>query len=81
MIYIKGKDRLQSVLFPETLDQLVDQDHEVRFIDLFVESVNISEYEFKIKTKTLEGRPPITLKICWNFISMATLIQFAHHVF
>ncbi len=62
MIYIKGKDRLQSVLFPETLDQLVDQDHEVRFIDLFVESVNISEYEFKIKTKTLEGRPPYNPK-------------------
>ena len=62
MIYIKGKDRLQSVLFPETLDQLVDQDHEVRFIDLFVESVNISEYEFKIKTKTLEGSPPYNPK-------------------
>ena len=62
MIYIKGKDRAQSVLFPETLDQLVHQDHEVRFIDLFVESINIHEFEFKIKTKTLEGRPPYNPK-------------------
>jgi transposase len=62
MIYIQGKDRTQSVLFPKTLDQLVNQDHEVRFIDLFVESININDYEFKIKTKTLEGRPPYNPK-------------------
>lgn len=62
MIFIQGKDRTQSVLFPETLDQLVHQNHEVRFIDLFVESINITDFDFKIKTKTLEGRPPYNPK-------------------
>ncbi len=58
MIYIQGKNRKQSIIFPETLDQVIDQDNEVRFIDLFVESINIADFEFKTKTVTTEGRPP-----------------------
>ncbi|CAN5544237.1 IS1182 family transposase [soil metagenome] len=56
MQFIQGNNRTQSILFPESLDQIVDQDNEVRMIDLFVESINISEFKFVIKT-TLEGRP------------------------
>ena len=58
MIYIQGKDRTQCVLFSESLDQIIDQNHEVRLIDLFVESISLKDFEFKLKTKTLEGRPP-----------------------
>jgi len=56
MQFIQGKNRAQSILFPESLDQIVEQDNEVRIIDLFVESINLSDFKFVIKTTT-EGRP------------------------
>lgn len=56
MQYIQGKNRSQSILFPESLDQLIDQENEVRLIDLFVESITISDFKFVIKT-SIEGRP------------------------
>ena len=40
MQYIQGNNRNQGLLFPKCLDDLVDQDNEVRVIDLFVESIN-----------------------------------------
>lgn len=58
MQYIQGKDRNQCVLFSESLDSLIDQDHEIRFIDLFVESIDVVEFGFKIKFSSIEGRPP-----------------------
>lgn len=56
MQYIQGKNREQSILFPESLDQIIDQDNEVRIIDLFVESINPADFKFVIKT-SIEGRP------------------------
>ena len=57
MIYIQGKDRTQSVLFSDSLDNIINQNHEVRLIDLFVESIQLKDFDFKLKTETLEGRP------------------------
>jgi len=56
MQFIQGKDRSQSILFPESLDQIIEQDNEVRIIDLFVESIKLDDFKFVIKTTT-EGRP------------------------
>ncbi len=56
MQFIQGKDRAQSILFPESLDQIVEPDNEVRIIDLFVESIHLTDFKFVIKTTT-EGRP------------------------
>ena len=56
MQFIQGKNREQSLLFPESLDQVIDQDNEVRIIDLFVESIKVEDFKFNIKT-TKEGRP------------------------
>ena len=56
MQYIQGNNRNQGVLFPKCLDDLVDQDNEVRVIDLFVESINLEDFKFIIKRNT-EGRP------------------------
>jgi transposase len=56
MQFIEGKNRNQSILFPESLDQIIEQDNEVRIIDLFVESINLTDFKFIIKT-TKEGRP------------------------
>jgi transposase len=56
MHYIQGKNREQSTLFPQNLDQIIAADNEVRIIDIFVESINVSDYKFVTKT-SLEGRP------------------------
>ena len=56
MNYIQGKNREQSILFPETLDQIISADNDVRIIDLFVESINIADFKFVTKN-AVEGRP------------------------
>jgi len=63
MQFIQGKNRTQSILFPESLDQIIDQDNEVRIIDLFVESINLSDFKFVIKS-SLEGRPASNKHLC-----------------
>ena len=56
MQFIQGKNRTQSILFPKSLDQIIEQDNEVRIIELFVESINLADFHFVIKTSK-EGRP------------------------
>jgi transposase len=56
MQFIQGKNRTQSILFPKSLDQIVEPDNEVRIIDLFVESINVADFKFEIKSRQ-EGRP------------------------
>lgn len=56
MQFIQGKNRTQSILFPESLDQIIDQENEVRIIDLFVESINLTDFKFVVKS-SVEGRP------------------------
>ena len=57
MQYIKGTDRTQAVLFPQSLDEIIDQSNEVRIIDLFVESIDLTQFSFHLKLSE-EGRPP-----------------------
>lgn len=56
MQFIQGKNRAQVSFYTQCLDETIDQENEVRIIDLFVESINLSEYKFEYKTTT-EGRP------------------------
>ena len=56
MQFIEGKNRTQSILYPESLDQIIDQNNEVRMIDLFVDSINPQDFKFIMKT-SMEGRP------------------------
>lgn len=56
MQFIEGKNRTQSILFPNSLDQIIEQNNEVRIIDLFIESINLTDFQFVIKTSK-EGRP------------------------
>jgi transposase len=58
MNYIKGFDRKQVVLIPETIDLLINKNHEIRFIDAFVESLNVVEFGFKDIRLNKNGRPP-----------------------
>ena len=56
MQFIEGKNRTQSILFPQSLDQIISSDNEVRIMDLFVESIHLEDFHFVMKT-TKEGRP------------------------
>ncbi|MCK4663327.1 MAG: transposase [Bacteroidales bacterium] len=56
MKYIKGQNRNQIFLFPISLEALIDQDNEIRIIDLFVDSLNISKMGFKTEFVD-NGRP------------------------
>jgi transposase len=46
MKFIQGHDRHQTHLFPVSLEESVEQDNEVRVIDLFVESLPLKEFGF-----------------------------------
>ena len=61
MQFIQGNNRTQSILYPESMDQIIDQNNEVLMIDLFVESINPLDYKFIMKT-SIEGRPSYDLK-------------------
>ena len=56
MKFIIGQDRTQAHLFPISLEASIDQDSEVRFIDLFVDSLTLNSYGFKIEFME-NGRP------------------------
>jgi transposase len=56
MKFIQGKNRLQTTLFQQSLEEMIEPDNEVRIIDLFVESINLSDFKFIVK-ESLEGRP------------------------
>ena len=56
MQFIQGKNREQSILFPQSLDQIIAPDNEVRIIDLFAESIQLEDFKFVTKISK-EGRP------------------------
>ncbi len=56
MKYIKGTSRNQLVLFPQSLDLSISDDNEVRFIDLFVDNLDVETMGFKLD-HVEDGRP------------------------
>ena len=48
MKFIQGLNRTQINLFPISLDQSIDPDNEIRIIDLFVDSLPIKDYGFRM---------------------------------
>ena len=56
MKYIEGNDRSQIALIPTSLDAAIDQDNEVRIIDLFVDSLDLKEMKFRLEFGE-NGRP------------------------
>lgn len=58
MSYIKGFDRNQAVLIPDTIDLLIDKNNEIRFIDSFIDSLNVVDFGFKDIKLNINGRPP-----------------------
>ena len=54
--FIKGQDRSQGTLFPERLDDYVEEDNPVRVIDVFIDDLDISGLGFKAEPAHT-GRP------------------------
>ena len=54
--FIKGQDRSQGTLFPERLDDYVEEDNPVRVIDVFIDDLDISGLGFKSEPAAT-GRP------------------------
>ena len=62
--YIDGQDRTQSVLFPERLDDWIDEDNPVRAVDVFVDALDLVHLGFERAQPAETGRPayhPATL--------------------
>ena len=57
MSHLIGTDRAQTLLLPESLDDYVGQDNPVRFIEAFVEGLDLAEAGFARVTAKQTGRP------------------------
>jgi transposase len=55
--FIKGTDRAQSTLFPEYLEDWIDEDNPVRVIDVFVNELDLGELGFVGVDPEITGRP------------------------
>jgi transposase len=55
--FVEGIDRTQSTLFPEYLEDWIDDDNAVRVIDVFVDELNLGELGFGGVTPEIPGRP------------------------
>ncbi len=62
MAYIKGADRDQIILFPESIDGYISEDSPVRVIDEYVEQLSLEKLGFSRAVCALTGRPPYNPK-------------------
>ena len=56
MKFIQGQNRTQISIFPISLEESIDRDNEVRFIDLFVGNLPLEDFGFKMQFIE-NGRP------------------------
>lgn len=57
MAYIAGRDRTQTVLLPEVLDDFVGPENPVRFLDAFVAQLDLAGLGFQRAVPAGTGRP------------------------
>ena len=55
--FIEGLDRSQSNLFPDRLEDWIDDDNLVRVVDVFVDELDLSGLGFGCVTPKATGRP------------------------
>ena len=64
MGFVQGIHRHQMVMLPELLDDYIADDNPVRFIDAFVESLDLRALGFERAVPKETGRPPYNPGIC-----------------
>ena len=57
MAYIKGEDRRQHILFPDCIEDYVEQDAPVRLFDAFIESLDMEKLGFQRFVPADTGTP------------------------
>lgn len=57
MAYIEGSSRNQVLLFPDSIDEYVTEDNPIRFVDAFVENLDMNELGFQKAEPAETGRP------------------------
>ena len=55
--FVEGLDRGQSALFPECLEDWIDEGNPVRVIDVFVDELDLGELGFSGVDPEITGRP------------------------
>ena len=55
--FVEGSDRNQTTLFPECLDDWIDEDNPVRVIDVFVDELDLAALGFNGVDPEATGRP------------------------
>ena len=55
--FVEGTDRGQSTLFPEYLEDWIDENNPVRVIDVFVDELDLGELGFDGVAPEATGRP------------------------
>ena len=54
--FVEGPDRGQSTLFPECLDDWIDENNPVRVIDAFVDTLDLGALDFEGVAPAETGR-------------------------
>lgn len=66
--YVRGIDRTQELLLPKTVDEYIDAENPVRFVDAFVDGLDMDYLGFKHSKPNDVGSPPYNpkdlLKLC-----------------
>lgn len=55
--FIEGQSRTQSTLFPEVLDDYIHEDNPIRAVDMFINSLDLSDLGFARCQPAKTGRP------------------------
>ena len=55
--FIEGADRSQVTLFPDRLEDWINDDNQVRVIDAFVDALDLNGLGFERATAAATGRP------------------------
>ena len=58
MEFIRGEDREQKILLPESIEEYVEENGTVRVIDAFIDSLDLQELGFSRSEPKETGRPP-----------------------
>ena len=57
MEFIRGEEREQVILLPESIDEYIDDNSQVRVIEAYVNSLDLAELKFKRSEPKATGRP------------------------
>jgi transposase len=55
--FVEGKDRRQSLLLPESLDDYVCEDNPVRVVEAFIDALDLDTLGFDGMSPAVTGRP------------------------